>query len=137
MKIAHKIMEMSLIGLLSAAPAFADDAAGSASFAGSGISPKISAGVEGNSSSLSGTPMRTEEKVNSKVDVDARGTGRGIILSLSALDKDSNGSISRSEFGRSNQPAAVFDRIDTDGNGILSPVELDTYNNSSNRIKTR
>jgi hypothetical protein len=69
------------------------------------------------------------------------GVGNMCSLSLTSMDKNKNGMISRSEFRKRGLSAKLFNKIDVNHNGIISKSELSAYNKGKvsgvNRVKTR
>lgn len=54
-----------------------------------------------------------------------RGSGEKLQQAMQGLDRDGDGRVSRDEFV--NGPTLMFDRADTDGDGTISPAELDAF----------
>ncbi len=67
-------------------------------------------------------------------------TGMKASLSLTSLDKNKNGFVSRAEFRKAKLSPGLFKRIDKNRDGKISQAELDAYNNKNggtNRVETK
>jgi Ca2+-binding EF-hand superfamily protein len=155
MKISSKIMALTMTALLAAAPAMAQSYSGSSNAStGSNVSGSMSNSTSTNASmpksssvntGSSESPMGTNRVMaKSKVNLKKCGITQATLcnLSLTSLDRNGNGTISRKEFRKDKGSMKLFKKIDTNHDGVISKAELNAYNEGKigmgvNRVKTR
>jgi hypothetical protein len=144
-----------MTALIAAAPAFAaGNYSSGGSSSGSSMNSNMDMGTQNTGATSdtgvnSSTDVKSDTKVNSGASTSLqtrrvitksnmglhrcganRGKGVGNIcgLSLTSLDRNGNGSISRSEFRKDKLSSKLFRKIDKNHNGVISQSELNSYN---------
>ena len=136
MKISSKIMALTMTAMLAAAPVFAADYS-SGNMSGSA---SVNSGIQSTPSTKVTSDTKVKAGTNRVQTRGRMGLKGNMQLSLSALDKNGNGVITKSEFRKARLSRGLFNKIDKNRDGIITKAELDAYNgkiSGVDRVKTR